>query len=83
MGEFGREDRLPDRNAETYVNGTPLNCKWSYKSRPKKSATALQGATTALPTFVPDVRGNDVILLVVSDGQLNSVPSPAVIRVRR
>jgi hypothetical protein len=64
-------------------NGTPLTYKWSFKSRPKKSSTALQGATTALPTFVPDVRGNYVLVLVVSDGQLTSVPSSVMIQVRR
>jgi hypothetical protein len=83
VGELGREDRLPDRNAQTYVDGTPPTCKWSFKSRPKESTAALQGATTALPTFVPDMRGNDVVLLVVSDWQLNSVPSPVMIQVRR
>ena len=64
-------------------NGTSLTYKWSFKSRPKKSTAALQGATTALPTFVPDVRGNYVVLLVVSDGQLNSVPKSVMIQVRR
>lgn len=64
-------------------NGTPLTYKWSFKSRPKKSTAALQGATTALPTFVPDVRGNYVVLLVVSDGQLSSVPKSVMIQVRR
>jgi len=64
-------------------NGTPLTYKWSFKSRPKKSSAALQGATTALPTFVPDVRGNYVLVLVVSDGQLTSVPSSVMIQVRR
>ncbi len=64
-------------------NGTPLTYKWTFKSRPKKSTAALQGNTTALPTFVPDVRGNYVVQLVVSDGQLTSVPSSVMIRVRR
>jgi hypothetical protein len=64
-------------------NGTPLTYKWSFKSRPKKSTAALQGATTALPTFVPDVRGNYVVVLVVSDGQLSSVPKSVMIQVRR
>lgn len=64
-------------------NGTPLTYKWSFKSRPKKSTAVLQGAATALPTFVPDVRGNYVVLLVVSDGELTSVPSSVMIQVRR
>ena len=64
-------------------NGTPLTYKWSFKSRPKKSTATLQGSTTALPTFVPDLRGNYVVQLVVSDGQLTSVPSSVMIQVRR
>jgi hypothetical protein len=64
-------------------NGTPLTYTWSFKSKPKRSKAVLQGATTALPTFVPDVRGNYVVQLVVSDGQLSSVPSTVMIQVRR
>jgi hypothetical protein len=64
-------------------NGTPLTYKWTFKSKPKRSKAVLQGATTALPTFVPDVRGNYVAQLVVSDGQLSSVPSTVMIQVRR
>jgi hypothetical protein len=64
-------------------NGTPLTYTWSFKSKPRRSTAVLQGATTALPTFVPDVRGNYVAQLVVSDGQLSSVPSTVMIQVRR
>ena len=57
-------------------NGTPLTYKWTFKSKPKRSKAVLQGATSALPTFVPDVRGNYVAQLVVSDGQLSACRAP-------
>jgi hypothetical protein len=64
-------------------NGTPVTYTWKFKSKPKKSTATLQGATTVAPTFVPDVRGNYVVQLVVSDGQLTSVASSVMIQVRR
>ncbi|MES2960372.1 MAG: PKD domain-containing protein [Pseudomonadota bacterium] len=64
-------------------NGTAVMYTWKFKSKPKKSTAALQGGTTVAPTFVPDVRGNYVVQLVVSDGQLTSVASTVMIQVRR
>ena len=64
-------------------NGTAVTYTWKFKSKPKKSTATLQGATTVAPTFVPDVRGNYVVQLVVSDGQLTSVASTVMIQVRR
>jgi hypothetical protein len=64
-------------------NGTPVTYTWKFKSKPRKSTATLQGATTVAPTFVPDVRGNYVLQLVVSDGQLTSVASSVTIQVKR
>ena len=64
-------------------NGTAVTYTWKFKSKPKKSKATLQDATTVAPTFVPDVRGNYVVQLVVSDGQLTSVASIVMIQVRR
>ena len=65
-------------------NGTALTYTWKFKSKPRKSSTAtLRDATTVAPNFVPDVRGNYVVQLVVSDGQLTSVASTVMIQVRR
>jgi hypothetical protein len=63
-------------------NGTAVTYAWKFKSKPKKSTATLQGATTVAPTFVPDVRGNYVVQLVVSDGQLTSVASTVMIQVK-
>ena len=64
-------------------NGTALTYAWKFTSKPKRSTATLQGATTVKPTFVPDVRGNYVVQLVVSDGELTSVPRSVMIQVRR
>ena len=64
-------------------NGTALTYTWKFKSKPKKSTATLQNATTVAPSFVPDVRGNYVVQLVVSDGELTSVASIVMIQVRR
>ncbi|HVG85147.1 MAG TPA: PKD domain-containing protein, partial [Vicinamibacterales bacterium] len=64
-------------------NGTALTYTWTFKSKPKKSTATLQDATTVAPNFVPDVRGNYVVQLVVSDGELTSVASIVMIQVRR
>lgn len=64
-------------------NGTAVTYTWKFKSKPRKSTATLQGATTVAPTFIPDVRGNYVVQLVVSDGQLTSVASSVTIQVKR
>jgi len=64
-------------------NGTAVTYAWKFKSKPKKSTATLMGSTTVAPTFVPDVRGNYVVQLVVSDGQLTSVASSVMIQVKR
>jgi hypothetical protein len=64
-------------------NGTAVTYTWKFKSKPKKSTATLQDATTVAPSFVPDVRGNYVVELVVSDGELTSVASTVMIQVRR
>ncbi|SCK33343.1 REJ domain-containing protein [Variovorax sp. HW608] len=64
-------------------NGTAVTYTWKFKSKPKKSTATMTGATTVAPTFVPDVRGNYVVQLVVSDGQLTSVASSVMIQVKR
>ncbi len=54
----------PDGNAITYA--------WTLPTRPAGSAATLASATTARPTFTPDVAGTYVAQLVVNDGQVNS-----------
>ena len=49
-------------------DGTGLTYSWSFQSRPTGSSATLSGATTATPSFTPDVGGEYVARLTVSDG---------------
>jgi hypothetical protein len=53
----------------------PLTYQWTLVSTPATSGltnTSIQGATTATPSFTPDVAGIYVLRLDVSDGELTS-----------
>jgi hypothetical protein len=64
-------------------NGTAVTYAWRFKSLPRQPSDAtLFGADTKEPTFVADVRGNYVIELVVSDGELTSAPASVLIQAR-
>lgn len=54
---------------------------WTFASRPIGSGAALTGASTATPSFVPDVAGTYVASLVVSDGLINSQAATVTIAV--
>jgi hypothetical protein len=55
-------------------NGTPVTYKWSIAARPHKSTVTLMNASSATPSFTPDMSGGYKLLLTVSDGTLTSVP---------
>ena len=57
----------------------PLTYSWSLISRPAGSGAALNGSTTALPTFTPDVAGDYVAQLIVNDGFVDSAPDTVLI----
>jgi hypothetical protein len=52
---------------------------WSVVSKPEGSVAALSGSATASPTFTPDIVGDYVISLVVSDGFLSSATDTVTI----
>jgi K319-like protein len=60
---------------------TPLlQYAWSFKLVPNGSAVTLAGADTMTPSFIPDLFGNYVVQLVVTDGDgLSSQPSQVMI----
>jgi len=62
----GASSSDPDGDALTYA--------WSFQTRPAGSNSVLENSTTANPTFTPDVGGDYVVQLVVSDGSLASSP---------
>lgn len=61
-------------------DGDPLGFAWSLAARPSGSGAALSSATAAAPTFVADVAGTYVAVLVVSDGAVQSAVSAVTIR---
>ncbi len=58
-----------DGSASTEPDGDPMTHIWSFISKPNASASVLTGATTATPTFKPDVIGTYRLLLEVRDGK--------------
>lgn len=65
----------------TDANGDTLTYNWTMTTRPATSVAALSGATTAVPSFTPDVVGSYTVQLTVNDGQGGSNSASAVITV--
>ena len=59
----------PDNNALDYF--------WTLVNRPPGSASAIVPYSTLQPNFIADVPGTYEVSLVVSDGELSSVPASA------
>jgi len=57
----------------------PLSFSWSFSSKPDGSATELQNATAARPSFTPDVRGTYMVQLVVSAAGVTSQRAVALV----
>jgi len=64
-----------DGSASTDASGDPLTYSWSFVSKPVGSSVTLSQATTAKPTFTPDVDGSYRLVLYVNDGKIDSTPS--------
>lgn len=65
-------------------NGDPLTFSWSVLSVPSGSAitqSSLTGATEAIASFLPDRFGTYELSLTVNDGNIDSLPVKAVVRV--
>ena len=54
------------------ISAQPLSYSWSFYYKPDGSLAELQGATTASPSFVADVRGVYMVQLVVSAEGISS-----------
>ncbi len=72
-----------DGSASSDPNGDSLTYAWSFTSRPAGSAAVLTGANTESPTFTPDLDGNYVVQLIVSDGALSGVPDTVTVNLKR
>lgn len=49
-----------------------LTYQWTQTQKPSGSQAQLSGVTSAHPTFIPDIAGDYVASLTVSDGKLNN-----------
>jgi RHS repeat-associated protein/uncharacterized repeat protein (TIGR01451 family) len=58
-----------DGRASSDADGDALSFQWTFALRPVNSAAVLVGASTATPTFVPDLGGTYRVQLVVTDGR--------------
>ena len=63
-----------DGSGSTDPEGAPLSYAWVLESLPSGSTAVLMSADSATPSFVPDVTGDYVVSLVVSDEELDSDP---------
>ena len=61
------------------VDGDPLTYRWSFTVRPDGSTAPLTGTTSVAASFTPDLPGEYVVQLVVSDGVLTSTPDTSTI----
>jgi len=61
-----------DGSNSSDINGDALTFLWIILSAPAGSTATLTNATTATPSFTPDLNGEYVFTLVVNDGLLDS-----------
>lgn len=58
-----------------------LTYRWSFTTTPGGSNASITDATAAVASFVPDRKGQYVVQLIVNDGEADSAPDTARIRV--
>jgi RHS repeat-associated protein len=59
-------------------DGNPITFAWSIAARPAGSNAGIAAPTLADTTFVPDVAGQYIVLLTVSDGSLTGTATATV-----
>lgn len=67
----GRNSYDPDGNLITY--------RWTITTAPSGSSASLSNPSSVMPTFVPDIPGDYIIVLTVNDGQVDSSPDDVVV----
>lgn len=68
-----------DGSGSTDANGDALQYQWTMDAKPLRSNVSFSGSTLVRPLFTPDVSGNYVFSLTVSDGKLSSLAKSSVI----
>lgn len=68
-----------DGSGSNDADGDVLTYSWVIVNRPAGSSAQLNNASTRNPDFTPDVEGDFVVQLVVSDGKSTSLPDVVVI----
>lgn len=63
-----------DGSASSDADGDAITYSWTLSASPAGSAAVLADATTATPSFTPDVPGTYTLQLVVNDGTDDSAP---------
>ena len=68
-----------DGSGSNDVDGDAITYQWTLRSAPDGSAATLINATAASPALVPDLSGEYIVQLIVSDGTLSSDPATVTI----
>ena len=68
-----------DGSGSSDPDGQPLSYAWSLISSPPGSLATLSGADGVAPDFTPDLVGDYVVQLIVSDGFVDSAPDSVVV----
>jgi PKD repeat protein len=68
-----------DGTASDDPDGDDITYEWSLKSAPADSQAGLLDSNTATPYFIPDVYGDYVVELIVSDPWMSSDPDAVVV----
>ena len=70
-----------DGSASSDADGDSLTYAWTLSAKPAGSTTTLANATTATPSFIPDIAGIYVARLAVHDGKVSSAPATVTVTV--
>lgn len=68
-----------DGSGSNDIDGDLLSFQWSFVSRPAGSQAALSDPSAVKPFFIIDKPGNYELQLIVSDGQVDSLPDNVII----
>jgi hypothetical protein len=68
-----------DGSASSDADGDSLTFQWALISVPAGSTATLSDPAAPMPTFVADLLGTYVALLIVNDGTVNSSPPDTVV----